>query len=370
MARTAARTAASLLAFVWLAACGSDPHPEAPYRYAAASSADVLNGNNSGSGSSAGPGSSPSTTPTITPVSNNAPSNNGAANQNQENNSVSNPPMDPALRLIEECGGIDETKASEEIVNENLRGVGVVTNGNRTIFGPFSKDYTVTATPSLALRATSEVNVTNLSFATLAEPEGEGEDADAAAKKASGSYTTEMLPLSGRAAALASLTAWDKIVCTVQPAKKLTVQTGGSNVVVQFDPPLPHSLSPRPVIERFETELPRDRQWTGIKATVVNSNNAAVAAGAVFTGMVSLRKIALNASVAASDGAATTNVAGDVAYELIVDFGGPEVTNALGLKPSTKYYLDARLHRFSAVVADSLLPSTEGVPALMVFLAQ
>ncbi len=376
MARIATFVSPAVLA-LGLLACGSEQHPVAPY-YMPGSGDAAPKGSGSGSGTTSDAKAAkaadkdaakpaPAATPAPGPASPDPGSSldPGADDGGMDDGTTA----DDEAKLVEDCGGIDEAHAADDLINENLRGVAVVAKGKKKIFGPFTQDYTITATPTLVLRATSEVNVASLTVAAVAEPTSAGTEADAAAKKVSGAATTEMLPLRGRAAALAKLKGWEGIVCTVQPARKITVQTGGSNVVVQFDPPLPHSLSPRALMGRFAVELPKDRQWTGITATILSSDNAAAPAGGVFAGVVTLKKIAATGSVVLPDGTATT-VGGDAAFELVVDFGGPEITNALGLKPSTKVYLDQRLHRFGALVTDSFLPATEGAPSQTVFLAQ
>ena len=51
-------------------------------------------------------------------------------------------------------------------------------------------------------------------------------------------------------------------------------------------------------------------------------------------------------------------IGGDLAYEIKVDFGSVEITNALGLKPSTKFYIDTTNHVYKVVVADVGDPTT------------
>lgn len=360
------RTAVIVLAVLTLAACGREEQPVAPY--VPARSNDLLKKTETG----ASTGSATATAKDAVdhddagvsvPVGTGSDGGSSLDPATEDDGPVpdgwtESGSDDPAGGAADGCNGIDESSGQVEIVNENLTAAPIVSKGSKKVFGPFAQDYAVTVLPTLALRATGDASVMNLQIAATAMPEKAGKEAAIAAKAASGVVTTEMVPLAGRAAALAKAKGWDGIVCTVQPARKITVQTGGANVQVQFEPALPQTLSPRALKDRFAAELSADRTFTGITATVISSDVASVPAGSQLAGVVTVKRIspALGAAF------------GDVAYEIVADFGGPDITNALGVKPSTKFFIDTRRHRFTAIVTDTLMPASEGAPSQTIFL--
>jgi hypothetical protein len=115
-------------------------------------------------------------------------------------------------------------------------------------------------------------------------------------------------------------------------------------------------VSPKADAGRYAAELATARTFSGIVATVESSDNPVVPAGQTYTGTVTVSPITPSFATTVAGQPAT--VTADLAYEVKIDFGSVAVTNALGLKPSTKFYIDTTNHTYKVVVADVGDPTT------------
>ncbi len=260
-------------------------------------------------------------------------------------------------KLMEACG-VDTERPELEILSANAAGAPQQQSGEIKS-GLFTVDYMLIVTPTVALRSTTAASVSSLSFAVSGNNERAITRAETATDLAAGSSSAELVRIDerlepGKAVPVAAPAAgWEKIVCTVAGARKLTTQTGAGSVDVTFDPPLPTGIFAGAAKERFDAELATDKTWSGVKATIVTSTVSGLTAGTVLTGTVSLRRIG-----------AVSGFTGDLAYELAIDFGGAQVTNSLGLRPSTKFFVDSRLRRLTGMLVDTQLPLAMNVPGV------
>ena len=253
-----------------------------------------------------------------------------------------------ATDLTAQDCGYDANQASADLLQEDLTAPSVVGTGVK-------RGATMTS-GTLLVRSTPEVQVATLKHQVTGSPKVAVNAALKIAAAGDGTVTTEFVPLASRAQFLTTAKGWQGIVCTVHPATKISLATAAGQAVIQFDPPLPAAVSNAASLARYEAELKTDRQWTGLTATVISSTTPGLTVGQKFTGVAALKRIAPALSVPLDQAGAAVVAAGDTAYELDLDFGGPQMTRSLGLSPQTKYFVDATNHRFQALVLDALTP--------------
>jgi hypothetical protein len=254
--------------------------------------------------------------------------------------------------LTAQCGDIDTSQPDKEVLAADLTSLPIVARGTQTIIIPIN--YTINLAGQLGIRSTISKSTTNTQLTVVsAQPALAQNIASTRAADRSGTIVTEFVPVEERSALGDRGAAWESVFCTIQPGTKVTSELGGNRVVTTFDPPLPASVSPKADPERYAAEMGQgERVFTGIEATVVESANPAVAAGSKHVGTVKVTPISATYTHRQDDGTDVT-VGGDLGYEVSVDFGTPEITNALGLKPVTRFYIDHATRNYKAVVAES-----------------
>ncbi len=259
--------------------------------------------------------------------------------------------------VLAQCGDVDFDNPTAEVLNLSLTGLPIVKTGSQVVLG-FPVNYEVKIQPALAIKATLEQSVTTTQLTVVdAKPALAKGAAEKQAAEQAGATTTNFLPVADRADLAADVEAWSGVVCTAQPGTKVTSNVGGKNVVTSFNPPLPASVSPKADPARYAAELAEARTFTNIVATVEASDNPAVPAGQTYTGTVTVTPVAPTFETTLASGQKAT-IGADLAYEVKVDFGSVAITNALGLKPSTKFYIDTTNHVYKVVVADIGDPTT------------
>lgn len=139
---------------------------------------------------------------------------------------------------------------------------------------------------------------------------------------------------------LSSYPAWDGILCTLVPATGVTNERGKYKTIATFETPIPIQFSPKANLKRYDAELSNGKVLSNVKVTIQESNNPVLEGITELTGTVSVTK-EQNATVTVKDeNGNDVTVVAEVAFTLTPDFGSPEVTSALGLNPSSTYYLD------------------------------
>lgn len=265
--------------------------------------------------------------------------------------------------LARSCGA-DVGQPQQELLGYRLVGVPVTQSGRRDVPGLGGIDYTVTVTGTLQLSANLLASTATPRFNAAAQPAAVQNVANEEAAKRSGSIATDFLPFAERPQLGGKNAGWDGILCAIQPGVRVTAELGDSRVVSEFDPPLPTLVSPKVDASRYAAELGAERIWMGITARVLQSRNPAVTSGSTIAGTARLRSIPASFEVAAAGGA-PRSITADHAFELSYDFGGPEVTSALGLTPVTRFYIDAGAKAYKAVVVefgDPTLPAAVYLP--------
>lgn len=259
--------------------------------------------------------------------------------------------------IFAQCGGIDPEQPAKELLNLNLASLPIVKRGTQAVLG-IPVPYSATVLAKLTIQGSMQRSVATSNVAVTVSPALAQSQGDAEAKRRSGPATTEMLTMDERVALTDSAPAWDGISCTVGAAKRVTNATGAGTTIVKFSPALPASVTPLPDVARFEAELGQPRTFTGITATVEQSSDPTVPVGSTHTGTVTVRRIEPLYDAKLDDGSSVA-VGGDMAYEVAVSFGTPAITAALGLKPSTKFFIDNTRRTYKAIVVDS---GETGVP--------
>jgi len=132
--------------------------------------------------------------------------------------------------------------------------------------------------------------------------------------------------------------AWEGVVCTFVPITKIVNERGGYKTTVNFDTPLPSSLSPKAAASRYAAEIGKSRVFEDIKATIEGSDHPALKDKKSVTGSVSVKKVSAEQSVDNGSGG-KEKIEADIAYTVTYDFGSPEITYALGLAPKVTYFV-------------------------------
>lgn len=149
---------------------------------------------------------------------------------------------------------------------------------------------------------------------------------------------------------------WERIVCTIQPGIKVISSRGAYESTVSFDPPLPYSISPRANSKRFAEEIGENRNFNEITATVLSTNHPLLRPSQQIKGTISISKIP---STLNHNG---QTIHSDLAFVIKTNFGGEKATNALGLVPEMKFYIDFDKRDYAAFIFDSkLTPDPEAV---------
>lgn len=150
---------------------------------------------------------------------------------------------------------------------------------------------------------------------------------------------------------------WRGINCTLVAARRLTHIKGDITTVVRFDPPLPISLSPKPIARIFEAEIGNHRRFQNIKATIERSNHEKLRGLNAIMGNIAIKKISSHGN---SHSAVNTagSITPDVGYHMLYNFDSPEITQSLGLAPEISYFISHQSRDLVATIIDPRLVNT------------
>lgn len=237
---------------------------------------------------------------------------------------------DVLRKLLADCGATEVIKAPpEEVIYQKNATSEPVKKSQGPVTVTAATDLAITAKPGVT-QQNMTVKIVNIEgpFQNIARRKAEEQ---AAAK--SGRLTIKNLPFNEIPTIADKNPEWERINCTIIPAQEIEARRGSYTTTAAFDPPSPTTLSPRAVAERYLEELGDRREFTGIKATIMSSDNPALQGKTTLTGSVSITK------VPATYTAGRRTITGDVAYKVVTDFGGVEATFALGFMPEVTYYI-------------------------------
>ena len=258
-------------------------------------------------------------------------------------------------QILDQCGVADLNDKQKTIYSKTMQSA-IVNSGDQ-----LGQKYIVYLTATLNVEsnltrslAISSFEVTKVDAALLAQLIIKGQ-AEKRVAKFAGTQTMEMIPFEKRTEALDKVEDWTNIYCTITAAKRLTSTFGGFQTVVEFTPAFPSAVSPKADSNRYVTEIGKSRSFKNIEAKVVSTTNPALTAGQIIKGEFAVEQI--TASRQAPGG---KTLKGDIAYKMTATFGTPVQLQALGLKPSTEYYIDHKLKSLTGVVIDSGDPDAGG----------
>lgn len=247
--------------------------------------------------------------------------------------------------------GLNPDQPEASLLNTNLIGLPAVLRGTeRVVILPVT--YTATIVPSLGIVGAIARTAVTMGAKVTVNPETVQKVGDAFAKKLSGAITYETMVLAQRAALDASNPLWANVDCTVSATTKATAQSGTGVSIATFAPAVPTSIWPLANVETLNEELAVPRVFAGIVATVVQSADPAYPVGSTHIGTVTLRKIEPTMQIP-QDGAQPVTIGGDIGIAIEANFGSPEITAALGLRPVTRFFINAATHAFKAIVVES-----------------
>jgi hypothetical protein len=255
--------------------------------------------------------------------------------------------------LAKACGGIDLDNPDAEVLNLGVDSLPIVRSGTEVLIGVIPIDYTINLSANLQINSTPEksVAVTNINVVS-ANPALAQSKAEEGAAEQSGTIETGFVKVSDRGQLGDNFPDWKSITCVVSPAVSTTTTIGANSVQAEFDPPVPASISPIADPDRYDIEIGDQLTFNDINATVTQSTSPIVQAGNTYTGSVTIKKIAPTFTRTINGSTVTAN--GDIAFEVTTDFGSPEITLALGLKPIMRFYISHGSKTFKVIESDLL----------------
>lgn len=181
------------------------------------------------------------------------------------------------------------------------------------------------------------------------------EAAQTEAQKSSATLIIETVEPREYAKLSAKYRMWRGISCTFVAAKRLTHIRGTNVTVVRFDPPLPISLSPKPIAKIFESEIGNHRTFKGIQATIEQSNEEKLRSLNKLVGQISIKKIDPS-DLLNTNTDPTANA--DIGYHMLYNFENPELTQLLGLAPEISYFINFEKRDLVSTLINPRLPNT------------
>lgn len=152
--------------------------------------------------------------------------------------------------------------------------------------------------------------------------------------------------------------AWEGVTCTFVGATRLVSERGGIKTIVSFDPPLPMSLSPKPIAERFESDIGDGRVFSDMKVTIEQTGEPALAGMKTITGKVTVQRVDPQTTIRDASGRSVP-ISGDLAYKMTYEFGSSNTTFLLGLQPEVTYYVSHAKRDLVANIVDTKQPDAE-----------
>lgn len=235
-----------------------------------------------------------------------------------------------AKELLEDCGAINVIRndPAEVFFRRNIRSssFNITKNGITAKVG-MSDFWDVS--PGI-FKQKIEVKVIQL---ITAESTAAIQAADKIAQERSGEIIAETILQKNMLSLADQSETWNKIFCTVSAANSIEVKRASFKTKVAFNPPLPLMLSPRANIKRYTEEIGDRRDFPGITAKINSSNDPVLKDKTNIVGSVSIIKVGPSFK---SD---VATIHGDIAFQILIDFGSPEITHALGLVPASTYFI-------------------------------
>lgn len=261
--------------------------------------------------------------------------------------------------LLKQCGGekISDAKPDDVIYEKTIASLEVTKNimGLLSVKAQSTLDIRVTGAETKQTSTVKAESESALEFInSLAKSQ-----IDNLIKENSGTTTFTNVPFNEYSALSGEHEAWQGVLCTFVPVTKVVNERGNFDTVVEFDPPLPSSISPRSDPKRYSAEIGDGRTFESIKATVKKSDNPALDGIDEITGEIRVEKVPSDTEIT-PEGGDSLSIESDIAYRITFDFGTPKQTFALGLPPEVTYYISHKKRDLVANVVDTK-SSTTGI---------
>lgn len=161
----------------------------------------------------------------------------------------------------------------------------------------------------------------------------------------------DVLPVESRPDRIGSTGPWKKAICTLAAVSGIThdYKTPGSGdsspqsfrTQVEFLPAIPAMVVPGAAVSRaFANELGSSLVFEKIVARVKSSNDQRLPAGREITGTVTVESISPQKVIIDPDSRTQMNLRTSIGIRIKSDFGGVQVTQALGVFPWVEYFID------------------------------
>jgi len=260
-------------------------------------------------------------------------------------------------RLLKDCGGVDPQNPNKILIDQTLQALKMTQEGTERILGIPVK-YSVDIGGNLHITSGVYGVTNNINLELLdARPKLARSRAEAEIASKEGITTTDFVAFSERSSLGDAEPAWNGVICAIQPGTHVTNSIGGKKIISQFSPPIPDSISPLATKEIYLKEIPGTLSWHHIEAKIMESTNTDANVGRIINGIAQVRAIEPNITIEQSDGT-KFEIRSDIAIEFTTMFQDASTTVALGLRPSTKYYIDTNTKKFRAIIADYMDPRT------------
>ena len=263
-------------------------------------------------------------------------------------------------QISQECGvaGKDISDPNAIMLQKTMKGWPRLEQGTKFIIS-----YKVVVIPVVNISATASQTTTTTSFNITAESLFESLAIKQAEKRVEpfrgtdtsyGVDTGERISLGGK------YPEWQGIYCTISPDKKLESNKGGNSISIEFEPPLPSSVSPLAMATRYQKEIGAGKTFTNITARVLSSSDPNLATGTTAVGTVRITPVQPTVQIE-SLSRGVISLAADSAYRIESDFGGPEQTRRMGIDTVRTIYLDHANRDIKYIASEG----SEGVTILM-----
>jgi hypothetical protein len=256
--------------------------------------------------------------------------------------------------VMKDCGLSDETlkDPTAKVIDTSFTSFPKSYAGQKAVPIIGSVSYKVDIRTKVKIVGTVTKITSDTDFQIDAQPDEAMDEATEKVKPFKGSVESTMIPPKERLDLGTKNDDWSGIVCTVQPAKQVSVAKGGKGIVTKFEPALPFALSPKANGKRYDAELSKARTFKNIKATITSSRDKDYSEGDVITGTVTITPVTPRLTVKTSSGQSQT-IETDAAFKIETNFRSKDTTVALGLFPTQTVFISHSRQDLRAIVVDS-----------------
>lgn len=255
--------------------------------------------------------------------------------------------MDEQVKAIFERLGVNPEDRDKTLIKKNM--TGKITEKGRKLLVKYQVEIDVNLVFEASL--TELKNSVRLTIAE-AKPKVAFAEAKKEISGFSGDTHYRFLPVEERVVLYRNDPQWQGVKSAIQPVVHFSSTLGNSRTVIQFEDPFPVSISPLSNLEDLQSEIGDKREWSGLKAKVVETENPDLSVGSTYTGSVTIKKIPSHFELPELRGGPRV-INSDIAFEIYTNFQSEDTTRALGMYPLMRYYFDCGAKDFKAIISDS-----------------